>query len=212
MGKSRGSMRARRQARKRAATALPELAQVPRKGKDGRQVRSSAERDPARQALEARCRQMGEPVTRASLREARAPWRGCNAGRAMAEAVAADERAELWDAICHMRRVQLAHDLAIGAPRRHAQCLRLMLPVEALEADAAAPPPDTRSPEERLRSATQALMAVEGWLGWTDAAAAGECRRVVLDDVECRSPAALLRALRCVADGISGRRMVYRGA
>lgn len=205
--------RAERRRRKKAADAgLPEVAPVPKKQPSGRRRRGVRDRDAARDALEARCRQMGIEPTQENIRDIRAPWWGCNAGRAMAGVVSDhSERAGLWDAICHMRRVQVAFDAAIGAPRRHAQCLRLLLPVERMEATAETPALDDRTPEDRQRHATAALMQVDGWLGWTDSAAASQCRRVVLDDARVTDAEGLVSALRCVSDGLSGRQMVYRG-
>ena len=130
----------------------------------------------------------------------------------MARAVTAnDERWQLWDAIQHIRRVQHAHDVAIGAPRRHALVLRLLAPVDEMHADAASPAPDTRTPEERVRQASAALQAVNGWLGWTDTAAMAACKRAVIDDERPRDVVGLISALRCVSDGIRGERMVWRG-
>lgn len=154
---------------------------------------------------------MGLQVTAANIRDVRAPWFGCNAGRAMAAAVRDEaERAELWDAICFMRRVIIGYDVVIGAPSRHPKCLELLAPVAALEADAETPPLDERSPEERQVDAVAALMRVEGWLGWAARAAAGEAKRVVWDDADVSDSRLLLAALRCVADGLRGREVVYR--
>lgn len=117
----------------------------------------------------------------------------------------------MWDAIQHMRRVVTAYDAAIGAPRRHAVCLRLLVPIEEMAADASTPPLDERTPEERQRQSVASYMLLEGWLGRTDKAAMGEAKRVVWDDGEARDVLGLLSALRCVVDGMNGRRLVYRG-
>lgn len=207
---------ARRRAKRAAGTGsgldLPGLASVPRRQPNGQKRRTLEERDPSVVALSARCRHIGAKVDAAELREARSPWFGCRAGRAMAAAVRDhDERSRLWDAIQHMRRVQVAMDRAIGAPSRHARCLRLLVPVEAMSADAETPPVDERSDEERLRDATRASMRVEGWLGYTDKLARSEALRVVVDDGEVRDVAGLLSALLCVSDGLWGREMVWRG-
>lgn len=155
---------------------------------------------------------MGIEVTRASIRNVRAPWWGCHAGRVIAEAsMSEDERAALWDAICSMRRIVTAHDIAIGVPRRHAVCLRLLAPVDELSADAETPPKDERSEEEKARAATRNLMQLEGWLGYTDKRAASEAKRVVVDDMSCLDPDGLLSALRCVSDGLKGKVPKYRG-
>ncbi|MDO5644019.1 MAG: hypothetical protein Q4G26_16715, partial [Paracoccus sp. (in: a-proteobacteria)] len=144
----------------------------------------------------------------AQIRDMRAPWYGCNAGRAMAAQVSADfERADLWSAICHIRATQIAYDRAIGAPNRHAQCLRLLAPVDALHADATSPPLDMRTDDERKRQAVTAWRIVERWM-MASGVAAGECRRVVIDDQRCRDPRKVVRALYCVVDGIKGRKIV----
>jgi hypothetical protein len=209
---SKGARRRAKKANGAGGLDLPGLAPVTRRQPNGQRRRTVEDRDASVQALKVRCRLAGLPETAAGLREARAPWLGCRAGRAMAAAVTDhEERAQLWDAIQHLRRVQVAHDRAIGAPTRHARCLRLLVPVEAMSADAATPPVDERSDEERQRDATRALMRVEGWLGYTDKRARSEVLRVVVDDGEVRDVAGLLSALLCLSDGLKGRRMVWRG-
>lgn len=203
---------ARRRTKKELA-GMPELAPVKRREPNGRAKRTVDDRDPSAAPLAVRCRQNGLTDNAAGRREARSPWYGCAAGRAMAAAVSDhDDRARLWDAIQHMRRVQVAHDRAIGAPVRHAKCLRLLVPIEALSADAETPPLDERTDEEKQRAATSAMMRLEGWLGYTDKAARSEALRVVIDDGEARDIVGLLSALLCVVDGMAGRRtMVWRG-
>ena len=130
----------------------------------------------------------------------------------MAEAVRGHEsRLLLWDAIQHMRRVVTSYDAAIGAPRRHAVFLRLLAPAEAMEADAETPPKDERTDADKMRGATSALMAMEGWLGWTDKDGASQCRRSVIDDEPVRDIDGMLSALWCVSDGLRGKKMQYRG-
>lgn len=212
MGKSLGSKAARRRWKDAKAAGLPELAEIPKREDNGRIDRGGKSRNPAIETLKARCRQMEKTITKANLREVRAPWWGCYAGRVIAQEQMEDrDRADLWAAICHMRRVQVAFDAAIGAPRRHAQCLRLLAPVDAMEVDASTPPADRRSPEEKQDAATSALMRLETWMGYADKAAAGEAKRVVLDDQISTDPEGMILALRCVSAGIKGRRLVYIG-
>ena len=167
--------------------------------------------DPSMTALQSRCRRDGVKPTDEAIREMRAQWHGCNAGRAMASVTPPAERQDMWDAIQHMRRVVTAYDASLGAPRRHAVCLRLLVPSEPLEADAATPPLDDRSDADKQRQAVSAWMMMFGWLNWTDKAAAREALRVVVDDERCRDADGLVTALRCVSDGIKGNRMIYRG-
>jgi hypothetical protein len=83
--------------------------------------------------------------------------------------------------------------------------------LEALEATAETPPVDERTPEERGRDAVSGLMALEGWLGWTDKVAAGEAKRGVWDDEAVRDSEGLVLALQCVVDGMEGQTTIWRG-
>ena len=195
---------------------LPELAPVPKRaqqlrGDKGRFARP--DEDASIPAIAARCRQAGIEMTEAVTRDMRAQWMGCQAGRAMAGEVRDEAtRATLWDAIQHMRRVQVAYDRAVGAPNRHAQSLRLLLPIEALATDADAPAPDLRDDAEKSRHAVTAWTRMHGWLSYADGRSASITLRTVLDDQPCRDALAMVRALHCVADGMAGRKIVYRGA
>lgn len=80
-----------------------------------------------------------------------------------------------------------------------------------METSADEPPLDTRSDGDKMRQAVAALMSLETWLGYTDKRASGEAKRVVIDDAICTDPEGLISALRCVSDGIKGRKMQYRG-
>jgi len=203
--------KAERRRRKKAHGDPFAIPDIPKRQPNG-QYRNRLSDDPAIETLKARCRQMGKEITKATLRDMRAPWWGCNAGRAMAGLADSDaERAEMWDAICHMRRVVTAYDAAIGAPKRHATCLRLLAPIAALEADASTPPSDERTPREKQDDACAAIMRLEGWIGMADRLAITEAKRVVWDDAMVGDAQGLIAALRCVADGLFGRPVVYRG-
>lgn len=199
-------------ARRNKPPMLPGVAPVPRKQPNGRTRRTVQDRDTTMEALKARCRQMGMATTDENLREARAPWYGCNAGRVIGQRVTNEaERAELWDAICVMRKITASYDAALGAPRRHATCLRLLAPVEEMSADASTPAKDDRTDEEKQRHAVSRWAMMQGWLGYTDAKARSEALRVVLDDAAVSDPLGLLMALRCVSEGLTGKRIAFRG-
>lgn len=185
------------------------LAPTPRRQPNGQLARPA---DNAQlNSLRTRAAQNGLTATDASLRDMRAPWWGCQAGKAMAATITSnDDRLALWDAIQHMRRVIIAYDMAIGAPSRHAKCLAILAPTPAMEADAESPPIDDRDEAERQRHAVSALMKLESWLGYTDSAAAGQAKRAVWDDCEVYDAKAMIRALWCVSDGIRGAIMIYR--
>ncbi|WP_172332835.1 hypothetical protein [Mangrovicoccus sp. HB161399] len=208
------SKAAKRRAKKANPLGLPELSESRRREKDGHFHRATEDRlpDAERETIKTRCRHAGKEITMTNIREMRAPWHGCVAGRAMAaHSRSEQEKQDLWSAICHMRRTQAAFDRAIGAPNRHPKCMKVEFLPSELSADADTPPVDERSDEERVQDATSAMMQVEGWLGHTDSRAACEGKRVVIQDEPVRDWVGLMSALRCVSDGLCGRRMHYRG-
>lgn len=150
--------------------------------------------------LAARCRAMGLDPTPANLRMARSQMWGCNAGRAC---IGQPDAAELYQAVQHVRRVIVRHDWAIGAPRRHAVCLRLLTPVDAMEARDDTTH-DDRSEEDRARSAVTAWTRLHGWL-W-EVTAAGEVMAVCVEDAAVKDKPRLLAGLRRVTEGIRGRK------
>ena len=122
------------------------------------------------------------------------------------------QRADLWNAAQHARKTQAAYDRAIGAPSRHAQCLHILAPVDAMQADAASPAPDDRSVEDRVRDATRAQMQVEGWIGHTDARAISAYRQAVINDPDgpVRDWPGVLACLQCIAEGLRGDQVKAR--
>lgn len=200
---TKATSKRQRRARKRERGPF-DLAPTPRREADGRPEREKAA---DRQTLETRCAHAGLPATPAGLRDARAPWWGCSAGRAMAGATAAhSDRLRLWDAITHMRRVTAAYDAAIGAPRRHAVCMNLLTPPEPMEADAASPAPETRTDAEKARQAITAYNRMHVAL-FHEQASATVAQNVVIDDHECKSPGLLIAALSRVSNLISGKQI-----
>lgn len=200
---TKATSKRQRRARKRERSPF-DLAPTPRREADGRPEREKAA---DRQTLETRCAKVGLPTTADGLRDARAPWYGCNAGKAMASATAAhNDRLRLWDAITHMRRVTAAYDAAIGAPRRHAVCMNLLTPPEPMEATAESPPPDTRTDADKSRQAVSAYMRLQGALDH-EKASGSVAKAVVIDDHECKSPALLIAALSRVSNLISGKQI-----
>ena len=157
-------------------------------------------------AISARIRQTGM-----TAEQARHEMAGCAVGRKLMLDHIPD-RADLWAAVKHMRRVVLAYDRSIGAPSRHAQCLRIMLPTEKMEADAASPAPDLRTREERDIQAQAAWMALKGWLSHADYAARCAVMQAVVDEPD--EPIAdwtgVVLALRCVSEGVKGQRVKVR--
>ena len=157
-------------------------------------------------AISARIRQTGM-----TAEQARHEMAGCAVGRKLMLDHIPD-RADLWAAVKHMRRVVVAYDRSIGAPSRHAQCLRVMLPTDKLEADAASPAPDLRDPETRDRQAQAAWTALNGWLWHADYAAREACIRAVVDepDEPITDWTGVVLALRCVSEGVKGQRVKVR--
>ena len=147
-------------------------------------------------ALTARARQHGITTD-----EAKAPWHGCAAGRAMAITAPASDHLALWGAINHMRAVYAAYWHHNGIPSPYATCLRILAPSERMEATADSPPPDTRDEATKARQATSAMMRIEGALQSVGASAA---KRIILGDHEASAKDALLMVagLRAIMEGV----------
>ena len=195
------SSKAEKRRNKKAAQVshgLPALAPITRKQPNGRTRRAIKQRDPMAETLRARASRWGLSSTRGLD----APWWGCEAGGAMAQATPDHrERERLWQAICTIRRVIATFDSAIGAPNRHAQSLRILLPSEEFSLDGSAPK-DTRTDQEREDAAVKAYQWLGEILGRSGMEA--ETLRVVVDDQAPRDIPALLRGLEFVAEGNSG--------
>lgn len=175
--------------------------------------------DPMQTVLDARRRFMGDKADKVDLRSA---MTGDDLGRALLKAPPVldgidgkpDEAyttAILWEAVTHIRRTVAAYDRACGAPARHPKCLSILTPPDRLEATAESPAFDDRSEEDRSRAAVSAYMALQGWLGHTDARARSACIRAVVDDAGVSDLPGIILALQCVADGRAGRKMLWRG-
>ena len=136
---------------------------------------------------------------------------GCAVGQRLMAETTGDRRARLWGATCHLRKVYAAYDRALGGPARYAQCLRILAPTEAMEAQDQHIPVDDRDEETRYRDAVRAWMTAQGWLGHVDSAAASACIRAVVDDQTPTDWPGIVLALECVADGMAGERIRYRG-
>ena len=105
---------AKRRAKKSRATAGLDIAETPKREKNGQASRRGKPRDPGVETLKARCRIMDRDITAKNLREMKAPWWGCYAGRVLGEMTMGEaDRADLWSAICHMRKVVVQHDAAL---------------------------------------------------------------------------------------------------
>lgn len=156
---------------------------------------------PDAQTLKTRARQNGidDP------KDARLPWLGCVAGKAMASQVKQhDRRLPMWDAIQHIRATVTAFDRAMGAPCRHARVAQILAPVSAMSADASSPPLDDRTDEQRQDQAEAAIERLYAALHGVDDDTAALCLSVVADDAPCYDVPALIRALDCVVAMMSG--------
>jgi hypothetical protein len=200
----------RKRRRKKRKITLPGGETQPMKTRAG-QGRRTDMLDETQTVIEARTRRLAS-LGKAAPIMARSDMAGCEVGISLLlDNIAADHRADLWGAVKHMRRVWVAYDRALGAPNRHPTCLRILTPVDPMTASASDPAPDDRPEEERYRSAISAWMAVQGWLGYTDARARSACIAAVVDDASVSDWAGVKLALACIADGIAGRKVVYRG-
>lgn len=157
--------------------------------------------DESLDAIRIRCRRAGVAPTEAAMREARALWTGCEAGRVMCDLVKAhDERSALWDAMQRIRRVYAAYDRAMGAPMRHAQSLRIMLPVDEMQTNADAPAPDLRDEQQRHDDAMRAWSRLQSDMGRYGRYAALVTERCVVDNQPCSQPEAMMLVVRHISE------------
>lgn len=206
--------KAERKRRKRHVTLAGGLT-IERRATQGRRTDVEHARSATETALTARTRRFGYPDSPEGRKAVSGPEFGCAVGRSiMTGAFTASEKADMWQAVSHMRRVWTAYDRAIGAPSRHAKCIAVLAPVDALTADASSPAPDFRTQEERDRQAVSAYMTLRGWLGYVDGRAQSDVIRVVVDepDEPVRDWDGVHRALACVVEGIKGQRVMVRFA
>lgn len=201
------SRAAKRRAKRdrQATTDSMDLAPVPRKRKAGRarmaEIRATPQEDASLPAIAARCRRAGKEMNDDTMRDMRAPWNGCEAGMAMAREVKTEaERVALWGAIQHVRMTYTRYARTEGLPIRSAQCLRILVPTDAMHADAASPAIDLRSVEERHAAAERSWRQVELLLSRRGRATEGIAKRCILDDTPCENATAMVLALRNVSD------------
>ena len=214
MGKDVTSRAARRSAARRAnkrraaAVSLPgEPAEQPARYPSGK----IKPEDARKTALQARCRVQGIDPTQDAMKDAESPLRGCSVGlRILTEP--SRHHADLWNAVKHARQTQERFDRAIGAPPRHAKVASILAPVSAMEADASSPPPDLRTPEDRVRQDTAAHMRVEGWLRHCDNAAVSAFKHAVINapNDPVRDWQGVLNCLWCIVEGLAGQKVRAR--
>jgi hypothetical protein len=195
--------------KRKARITLPGGDAVPQRMETGRPHK---EPDNAhREALEARCRVFRVNPTKEGLEAVKSPLMGCSVGRLILREPE-PKRAELWNAVYHARRTQLAYDRAIGAPSRHAQVARILAPADAMHADASSPAIDMRSPEDRVRHAASAQMQMEGWIAHTDSRAVSAFKQSVINDPDgpVRDWQGVLDCLRCIVEGLAGQQVKVR--
>lgn len=200
------SSKAQRRSRKKGKITMPNAEAVSVKHRGRPPVE-----DPQGVVIARRLRDLCLPDTPENRAAVRSQMAGCSVGIAiMRRHTCTDTRADLWGAAQHMRRVWAAYGNAIGAPPRHAQCLRILAPADKIEASADSPPPDDRSEADRSRAAVSAWMRLQGWLAHTDKAAWSAAINSVVDDAPLRDWDGVERALLCVADGVAGRPIILR--
>lgn len=186
------------------------LAPTPRRKPRGRKRMDqivTERKDDNMDAFITRCRQKGIEPSDSNLRDMAAPWNGCEAGKAMARHVATErDRQRLWDAIQHVRTAWARYASLHGLPQRSAQCLRIMLPVDEMHADASTPAADLRTLDERQKAALRVWREAEILIGRWGRNAASITSRCVLDDERCEDATSMCLSLWNVADHLEGAR------
>lgn len=202
---SKAANRRRRRNRNRIITmAGGETAKMRDRAGQGRSRDAEDARSATETAAKARLRVHGYLGGQNDERALLDPLMGCAVGRALIK----NQRRDLWSAVQHMRRVWAAYDAAIGAPSRHAQCLRILAATGALTSDRARV--DDRTADERDTAAVTSWMRLQGWLDHVSRHDRSVTIAAVVDDHPVTSWPGLARALECVADGIAGNRITPR--
>lgn len=205
------SIAERKRRRRNRKISLPGGQQAATTTRAGQGRRNDLDADAMDTVITARIRRLA-PLGRAAEALAKTDMAGCEVGIALLlDNLGGCERADLWGAVKHMRRVWLAYDRALGAPNRHPQVARILTPVDPMTASASDPAPDDRPEAERYRSAVSAWMAVQGWLGYADGRARSACIAAVVDDAAVSDWSGVKLALACIADGVAGRKVLWRG-
>lgn len=201
------SIAEKRRRKRRAKITLPGGAEIPQPAAQGRRTDLEARSAPET-AITARLRIVGMSDTPENRKAARDPLLGCAVGRRIKSDAPATRQADLWQAVQHMRRVWTAYDRAIGAPNRHAQCLRILAPSETMTTEGFIF--DDREPAERDRAAISAWMTLQGWLDHVDRPARSAAIAAVVDDQAITNWPGILAALECINEGIKGLRVMVR--
>lgn len=189
--------------------SLPKADPVPMRHRKGQGARIDIAENAQETALQARCRVLGIPDSPEARKALSAPLWGCGVGVRIATAdLHPDEVADLWRAVQHIRSTWAAYNRAIGAPNRHAQCLRILAPVDAITSSDAKT--DDRSPDERDRDAISAYMRLQGWLDYVSREDRSATLASVVDDQPVRNWPGIKRALMCVSEGLKGQRVTVR--
>ena len=194
---------------KAARKRMKRARQISLPGGEVVEMRASAGRppadDPMKAVLSARERLLADAGVKTPADHARSPLAGCQVGlKLLADDLTPDDRAALWGAVCHMRRVWVAYDRACGAPSRHAQCLSILAPAEHFGTSSDAPAFDDRPQEDKDRAAVAAYMRAQGWLMCGANADRSATVSAVIDDAPIYDWAAVKRGLGLVAKGLSG--------
>lgn len=165
-----------RAAKRRAKKALPELAAVPRRDKNGcftERTRQQRE-DPQRTALEARCRHFGADTTAQDRLRVSAPHMGCQIGKVMERKIGSDTRegkeeiAALWQTICRLGAAYATYRRRYIGQAEEPACQAIMVSQEFdafMQAEETTSGHDDRTSEERDRAAVNNWMRWQGYLG-----------------------------------------------
>lgn len=152
------------QKRQRAMADIPDLEPIRKRHPSGRKV-STADRDPQRLVLSARCSHMGKADTRENRRLMKEAMMGDPAGQAIAIGSRGQkEAAALWAVFSKLDSVDARYHSRILSRGRHAKCGKVEYMPERFEArpdDRA----DSRTEEQKDRAAVNEWMAWHGAVG-----------------------------------------------
>lgn len=160
------SKSARRRAKKAAQAGLPDLAQIPRRERDGKTTRIArtsekiSERHPDKLALKARARQMGkDPMQYDQMRHQAL---GEPAGQAIFSVLPEDQAKKCWDVYKDLTAAEFRYHKIVLGRSCFCKTAKIEFTPERLQASADDPAPDMRDENERHRDAVNARQRWKG--------------------------------------------------
>lgn len=150
------------------AVALGPIEPRKKSGQGAKAYRAPVDPEPPRVTLEARARQMGKPASQ--WVDMRSQALGEDAGRAIYYVAAPDDAPQLWGVYKGLTEAEVRYCRLKLGKSVSAKTAKIEMEPEKIETRAEESPPDDRTWEEKLRSATNRWMDWQRWMGMLSSA------------------------------------------